>query len=321
MHHVFLISWIQLIALIRSSVTIATQSLNDSLETRYGSLNNSDVNVSVNVLSLEPFISVVSLPCPPHNHLELVCDASLGQHSCADRALIIDTCLHRFPGLYNNTRWDLCFKDVNRCDHVLEVLVREGLTEISAKPTSSSSTLVTSTSVSDSSYTSAISSITNIITPPTSNFSESSGSSTVTTETNTRCPSDTFYISTTMEDSVIEPSSEAQFPPPVSYVYPVIGALIIAAEILLLCILSCYKKKQRQNATAGSLVLQEEVIEPEVSSPTKAALHVNSLYDEDMVLKEDKSIFKSYINLKYIDDSSVESTPEKTLLRPQQKPV
>jgi hypothetical protein len=45
------------------------------------------------------------------------------------------------------------------------------------------------------------------------------------------------------------------------------------------------------------------------------------MYDEDMVLKEDKSIFKSYINLKYIDDSSVESTPEKTLLRPQQKPV
>jgi hypothetical protein len=65
----------------------------------------------------------------------------------------------------------------------------------------------------------------------------------------------------------------------------------------------------------GSLVLQEEVIEPVTSSPTKAALHPNSVYDEDSVLSEDKTIYKSYINLKYIDDTSAESTPEKALMR------
>lgn len=65
----------------------------------------------------------------------------------------------------------------------------------------------------------------------------------------------------------------------------------------------------------GSLVQQEEVIEPETASPTKAALHPNSVMDDDTVFSEDKKIYKSYINLKYIDDTSAESTPEKSLLR------
>lgn len=57
------------------------------------------------------------------------------------------------------------------------------------------------------------------------------------------------------------------------------------------------------------------MIEPETVSPTKATLTANSVYDEDKVFTEDKNIYKSYINLKYIDDTSVESTPEKALLR------
>ena len=64
----------------------------------------------------------------------------------------------------------------------------------------------------------------------------------------------------------------------------------------------------------GSMVIQEDIIDPESTSPTKA-LYVNKEYDEDQALKEDEKIFNSYLNLRFIDDTSVEGTPERALIK------
>lgn len=41
---------------------------------------------------------------------------------------------------------------------------------------------------------------------------------------------------------------------------------------------------------------------------------MNSVYTEGDVMKEDQNIFKSYLNLRYIDENE-ECTPEKKLLK------
>ena len=74
----------------------------------------------------------------------------------------------------------------------------------------------------------------------------------------------------------------------------------------LICIFLFYFK--------GSMVLQEELIEPESTSPTKA-LYVNSEFNPDEASKEDEKIFNSYLNLRFIDDSSVEGTPERIIIK------
>ena len=50
------------------------------------------------------------------------------------------------------------------------------------------------------------------------------------------------------------------------------------------------------------MVIQEDIIEPESTNPTKA-LCVNVAFDEDLATKEDEKIFDSYLNLRFIDDS------------------
>ena len=62
------------------------------------------------------------------------------------------------------------------------------------------------------------------------------------------------------------------------------------------------------------MVIQEDMIEPESTSPTKA-LYVNKEFDEDLATKEDKKIFNSYLSLRFIDDTSVEGTPERALIK------
>ena len=62
------------------------------------------------------------------------------------------------------------------------------------------------------------------------------------------------------------------------------------------------------------MVIQEDMIEPESTSPTKA-LYVNKEFDEDLATKEDEKIFNSYLNLRFIDDTSVEGTPKRALIK------
>ena len=62
------------------------------------------------------------------------------------------------------------------------------------------------------------------------------------------------------------------------------------------------------------MVIQEDLLEPESTSPTKA-LYVNIEFDEDLATKEDENIFNSYLNLRFIDDTSMEGTPEKALIK------
>ena len=62
------------------------------------------------------------------------------------------------------------------------------------------------------------------------------------------------------------------------------------------------------------MVIHEDLIEPESTSPTKA-LYVNKEFDEDLATKEDKKIFNSYLSLRFIDDTSVEGTPERALIK------
>ena len=59
------------------------------------------------------------------------------------------------------------------------------------------------------------------------------------------------------------------------------------------------------------MVIQEELIEPESTSPTKA-LYINKEYNEESAMKEDEKIFNSYLNLRFIDDTSMVGTPERT---------
>ncbi|XP_045186890.2 uncharacterized protein LOC123544871 isoform X2 [Mercenaria mercenaria] len=269
-------------------------------------------NESQRVKSIYTFLSILDVPCPPHNNLHLVCvDDSLGDpgSACDDRALIIDKCLHQFPGLYNNSHWSFCLMDVNQCETVLNVLRSNGFINKTIDNGDSVTVVPVAVSTTVRLYTTR--SKFNISTALSSSTSKSPTSSTPAHTTEFSIPASSTSKPSTMKT----PSSGDQFPPDISYIYPVIGAFLIACEIVMLCIFSCNKKKREQNATSGSLVLQEEVIEPETASPTKAALHPNSVYDEDSVLSEDKTIYKSYINLKYIDDTSAESTPEKVLIR------
>ena len=61
--------------------------------------------------------------------------------------------------------------------------------------------------------------------------------------------------------------------------------------------------------------LHEEIIAPETTSPTRALVINNDVFDEEDIFKQDQKIFQSYLNLRFIDDSSVEVTPEKIIVK------
>lgn len=64
----------------------------------------------------------------------------------------------------------------------------------------------------------------------------------------------------------------------------------------------------------GSEGVHEEPLTADTATPNKSAPLKNSLLTEGDAQKEDQNIFKSYSNLKYIDESE-ENTPERRLLK------
>ncbi|KAL4238037.1 hypothetical protein ACF0H5_002748 [Mactra antiquata] len=271
-------------------------------------------------VTVESFVTFLDIPCPPQNKLHLVCNANLSSEppTCDERLSIIERCLLRFPGIYNDSLWDTCLMDENKCENIVDYLTSSGFIGSVTKETIvtisvTSSILVTSDSVTDSSTVDSTTLDTDISsslsTTKRSITSESVTSSDVV-PTVTESDSDKKDSSTTEmgEDDITTAGDD--FPPPLSAVYPVIGSFIILCEIAILCTLFCYKKRKQKAAAQGSLVQQEEVIEAESASPTKA---LRPKFDED-TKTEDEKIYRSYINLKYIDES-VESTPEKIALR------
>lgn len=338
MYHVFLISLLQCIVVIMCPITMATQSSDGASTTGiFNASTDQDIKYE-KPLEVCPFIYTV--PCPPHNSLQLVCNKSVGDRclTCVDRVFVIEECLQIYPNLYNNSNWNQCLEASDCVDKFKVVLHRYGFikngsdgdteTDITIT-TSSTEPSVTSPTVSStksaifstvsstkfSAIVSSVSSTEDFFTGVSVNTTTRPGTRTISTKsqgyTSTPLYTSSYNISI---EKMGSSTSDGDFPP-ISYVYPIIGAFIIACEIVLLCLFSCYKKKREGQNAAGSLVQQEEVIEPETASPTKAALHPNSVLDDDTVFSEDKKIYKSYINLKYIDDTSAESTPEKSLLR------
>ena len=59
------------------------------------------------------------------------------------------------------------------------------------------------------------------------------------------------------------------------------------------------------------MVIPEETTDLESACPT-TALYVNTAFDEEVATKEDEKIFDSYLDIKFIDESSIEGTPERT---------
>ena len=62
------------------------------------------------------------------------------------------------------------------------------------------------------------------------------------------------------------------------------------------------------------MVIPEETTELEIACPT-TVLYVNTAFDEELATKEDEKIFDIYPNLKFIDESSMEGTPERVIIK------
>ncbi|XP_060570615.1 uncharacterized protein LOC132728912 isoform X2 [Ruditapes philippinarum] len=206
-------------------------------------------NASDNVKTLDTFFTILSVPCPPVDSLHFVCNHKIGdpRSTCEERALIINKCLHQFPGLYNNSQWSLCLMDVCKCEAVLNVLRNNDFinksdddAESVTVTTITVSTTLSTSNLTTSSITSAVSSqSTSITTSITTSSDTTSGSSESVSP---------------MDDGSETPSSADGELNTVSYIYPIIGAFLIAFEIVMLCAFSCYKKKREHNANAVSII-------------------------------------------------------------------
>ncbi|KAH3845993.1 hypothetical protein DPMN_088288 [Dreissena polymorpha] len=226
-------------------------------------------------------------PCPPPDHLHLLCDFSVHRNltTCPQRASIIERCFHRFGFIYQNSNWTLCVNAFDNCVAIGDVIdrIKRGVT------TTFYSTLTPSK--------------TRHSTSNQRSNNVSSGSSTATP--------------VTMDSGI---HSDTSLPDSASYLIVSIGCSFIALEIVVLCAYFCYDKKrernqyekQGRNSEEDPEEVQEGNIAPETAAPN-VALCPKLVFNDDDVVKEDQSIYHSYYNLPYIDESAA-NTPERQLL-------
>ena len=166
-----------------------------------------------------PDDACITAPCPPPGYLHLVCDVNIGHVTCAVRARIIERCLHRFSGIYTHSQWNTCLDSHRTCDKIVEFLKREHLIDQSYHRPSSTSVVGGDdhkpTVVNHSSVTS------NLLTTPDPGISVS-----VVTWTS---------IGSSVTMGTDEVSNAGFFPMKDSYIWPVIGTVVILIEFVVLC--------------------------------------------------------------------------------------
>lgn len=151
-------------------------------------------------------------PCPPPDHLHLLCDVTIGNVTCPLRAQILKRCLHTFRVIYIHSKWNTCSGKQNSCVDIVDFLTDEKLIDQSGYRTATEASTIgkpvdSNTSVTHISVTSGTGSDSRISTVP---------STTVTMGTDEVARAGGFIF----RDSVI---------------FPVIGTVIIFIEFLVLC--------------------------------------------------------------------------------------
>lgn len=171
-------------------------------------------------------------PCPPEDHLHLVCDRSIGiDTTCSQRVVIIEQCLHKFSAIYNNLKWCTCVE--SGCHKVVDFLVDNRLIEQAhCLPDPRTTTLRTNSADRDRFANDSV--ITDVDRGDYESVSdipadEISSKSVIVTRT----PISRSNVTMGTDKGAIA----EEFPPPVSYLYPVIGSLFILIEIAVLCAL------------------------------------------------------------------------------------
>ena len=193
--------------------------------------------------------------CPPPNNLHLICDHSLGEVSCSERATVLQSCYNRFSSSYLNSSWEVCISFDNYCGDIVGFLAREKLLTYDAlynKKKSKSSTDKSKfpevTSQSAASTKVVTKTVRNLSTPEAQITSvsitsqkHSSGDGRATSRTVVTMSSSTgtsnistqAIISTPLVP-VIDESNSMDTIPPASWVYPLFGCLAILVEIFIL---------------------------------------------------------------------------------------
>ena len=65
--------------------------------------------------------------CPPPNNLHQLCNLTLGNITCSERAIIFKSCYHTYTTLYSNSSWDVCVSSDDRCEDIVNILVNESV--------------------------------------------------------------------------------------------------------------------------------------------------------------------------------------------------
>lgn len=294
---------------------------------------NTRVKSVANCMPACPTTTSFHMPaCPPPNNLHQLCDVKLGTISCSERATIVRICYNRYTLIYSDSSWDTCVSKDNFCWDIVKFLVEEKLIDADGFSTPSERDFYTEVS------TQALEQFSTEVTTehsqslsPDITSAKHSKSSNRTDQEMTSAPDISGSVSAvTLTPILSSSSSSSSLPvtdksssddnkfPPLSWIYPLIGCLVILLEIIILWYFFWYRKKKYgspvgryRRASTGSMVIQEELIEPESTSPTKA-LYINKEYNEESAMKEDEKIFNSYLNLRFIDDTSMVGTPERT---------
>lgn len=188
--------------------------------------------------------------CPPPNNLHLLCNVSLGNVSCSERAIVLKSCYHRFTIIYSNSSWDDC---KNLCDDIVDFLVNETLiSEDSRKdvtPTTESGKYYSVEITTQSEDTSkqevaqnTLDIVTEVSKPDSRNTTSVKHSKVEETTLGTQSSEMASTPQISDSDSVVpvspvskESNSDDMFPShPLSWLYPLIGCLFILLEIIIL---------------------------------------------------------------------------------------
>ncbi|XP_052769945.1 uncharacterized protein LOC128209781 isoform X2 [Mya arenaria] len=259
----------------------------------------------------------MAAPCPPRNELQLLCDQASHQHrlTCAQQSSVIEQCLNRFGKVfYEGSLFKICFVGSHYCDANVNVLISKKLIDLSSLNKTIDGSQQTTERLNISTAYHVTISPAGTLTPSIATI-QTSGVVSVTTTTS----SVTLYSSvptTSMAGDTVDGS-----PNEVSYVYPIIGCICIAIEVIILCGYFCYEKKrgvqyEKQRRPSVESGAREEVITAQTASPQKAAApRASHVPTEEEVVQQDKDIFHSYWNLRYIDDVSAVCTPDKHLIQ------
>lgn len=171
-------------------------------------------------------------PCPPQNHLHLVCDRDIGSGTtCSQRFVIIEQCLHKFSAIYTHSKWSTCVE--SGCHKIVDFLVYNRLIDQGRRlPNPRTKTLRTNSSDRDEVANDIV--ITDVDGKDDESVSdipanEISSESVIVTRT----PISRSNVTMGTDEGTIA----EEFPPPVSYLYPLIGSLFILIEVAVLCAL------------------------------------------------------------------------------------